>query len=84
MALCQRCQGLLKRLAQGMLSRVGVSPGLELCVSDPSSPLNGQEALCLRVQPAQGAHNSSAGAWVSLPGHWQPLRVAERGPDLQS
>ena len=57
MDLCQRCQGLLMRLAQGMLGGVGVSPGLELGVADPSSLLNGQEALCQRGQPTQGAHD---------------------------
>lgn len=45
------------RLAQGMLGGVGVSPGLELGVADPSSLLNGQEALCQRGQPTQGAHD---------------------------
>ena len=42
-----------------MLSRVGVSPGLELCISDPSSPLNGQEAF--------------VPAWAACPGSAQQL-----------
>lgn len=67
-----------------MLQGYVVSLGLELCISDPSSPLNGQKALCQCSVPTRGAHDNSAGAWVSLPGRWEPLRVAERGPDLQS
>lgn len=60
-----------------MLGWVGVSPGLELWVSDPSLPLNGQKVLCQCRQPTQGAQDSSTGACVSLPGHWEQPRVAK-------
>ena len=78
------CQGVLKSLAEGMFWCVGVSWGLKLCISDPRLPVNGQEAFFQLRQPAQGEHDSSEGAWVSLPGHWKQLRVVERGQDLQS
>lgn len=67
-------QGLLKRLAQGSLSRVGDGPGLELChVSDPSSPLVLGRPLCQRSGSLPRSPQQLSGAWVCS---W-PLAAAE-------